>query len=75
MKTGETNISVHSGFYSEWDSDEEWAECWSCYGTGMDRDEIYDCAVCWGEGEVRVDIPENMSEISIEQPLTSTSSR
>jgi len=70
MRTGETNISVHAGFYDEWDADDEWEECPDCYGTGLDRDEIYDCETCGGEGEVRIYVPENMSEISIPQPLT-----
>lgn len=51
---GETSISVYSDFYEEWDEDENWEECWDCRGTGLDRDEMYDCPICGGEGEVRI---------------------
>lgn len=30
------------------DADEE--TCPDCWGTGLDRDEIYDCPTCYGEG-------------------------
>lgn len=26
--------------------------CPDCYGTGLDRDEIYDCPTCYGEGVI-----------------------
>jgi len=70
MLTGETNISNYSEFYEEWDDDEQWVECTDCYGTGLDRDEIYDCMTCAGEGEIRIYPVKNSLEISIPQPLT-----
>ena len=36
-------------YYDEYFNAEE-TECWSCYGTGLDRDEVYDCPVCFGDG-------------------------
>lgn len=37
--------------YNEWyDCLEE--ECPECHGTGLDRDEIYDCDTCFGEGVI-----------------------
>jgi len=73
MKNGETSISVHSDYYEKWDDDNQWEECSYCYGTGLDRDEIYDCLQCGGDGEVRIEVPQVLTEISLEQPLTETS--
>jgi DnaJ-class molecular chaperone len=64
----DTNITNYSEYYEEWDNAEE-EECPSCYGTGMDKDEIYDCETCFGEGFIPV-IELSFSEISIPQPLT-----
>lgn len=50
----DSNMSNYSEYYDEWDDDEEVEECSACYGTGLDRDEMYDCEVCGGEGEIRI---------------------
>lgn len=70
METSGSNISNYSQFYEAWDDDEWWEECTSCYGTGMDSDEVYDCVGCGGEGEIRIYNPTYTAEISIPQPLT-----
>jgi hypothetical protein len=43
----------YSEYYDQW-FDAETEECRICYGTGMDKDEIYDCDACFGEGVVSV---------------------
>jgi hypothetical protein len=48
-----TNLTNYSEAYEEWD-DGEWQECPDCYGSGLDRDELYDCRTCFGEGEIPV---------------------
>lgn len=45
----DTNMSNYAKAYESWD-DQDWNECAYCYGTGLDRDEIYDCLQCGGEG-------------------------
>lgn len=51
----QTDVEYGSAFtnyatvYSSWDSADE-EECPDCKGTGLDRDEIYDCETCGGEG-------------------------
>jgi len=67
-----TAESYISEFYDQWDEDEYWEECPACRGTGMDRDEIYDCEECGGEGEIRIYDHKNITEISVPQPLTDT---
>jgi DnaJ-class molecular chaperone len=42
-------MSNYAQFYSAWDSADE-VECPDCKGTGLDRDEIFDCEYCAGEG-------------------------
>lgn len=44
-----SNLQNYSDYYEEWDS-EEGETCQQCYGTGLDRDEVYECATCYGEG-------------------------
>jgi DnaJ-class molecular chaperone len=46
---GETALSNYSEVFDAWD-EEEGVECPDCKGTGLDRDEIYDCLTCYGEG-------------------------
>lgn len=61
MDSNSINVSVegnsvllnYSEYYDEW-FEAETQECRACYGTGMDKDEIYDCDVCFGEGVVSV---------------------
>ncbi len=45
----DSNLLNYAEYYEEWD-DQDWEECRTCYGTGLDADEIYDCADCGGEG-------------------------
>jgi hypothetical protein len=46
-------MSNYGDYYEVWnDSDTE--ECADCFGTGMDRDELYECAACYGEGSIPV---------------------
>lgn len=42
-------LSNYSEAYESWD-EQEGEECPDCRGTGLDRDEIYDCLTCFGEG-------------------------
>ena len=46
-----SSLLNYSDTYEAWD-EEEGTECKACYGTGLDRDEIFDCEVCAGEGIV-----------------------
>lgn len=54
-----TNVSVdstwsnYSSTYDEW-NDADHRVCPDCKGTGLDRDEWYDCPTCDGEGEVTI---------------------
>lgn len=50
-------LSNYSEAYTAW-NDAETTECPDCKGTGLDRDEIYDCETCYGEGEIVVEEPE-----------------
>lgn len=33
-----------------YDDDEFYEECRACYGTGMDKDEVFECESCGGDG-------------------------
>lgn len=50
-------LSNYSDTYTAW-NDAETIECPDCKGTGLDRDEIYDCELCYGEGEIVVEEPD-----------------
>jgi hypothetical protein len=48
-RNNDSNLLNYGDYYDQWDeADEE--ECPSCFGTGLDRDEMYDCPACYGEG-------------------------
>jgi len=47
--SGDSLLSNYADYYEEWDDSEE-EICGECYGTGMDRDELYECPNCAGEG-------------------------
>lgn len=67
-----SNLSNYSEAYTAW-NDAETVECPDCKGTGLDRDEIYDCYLCYGEGEIVVEEPEviaHAGNISIDVGLT-----
>ena len=51
-----SNLSNYDEFYEAWDYAQE-VECPDCYGTGLDRDEIYECETCFGEGYLILDLP------------------
>lgn len=63
--TKETEIFVNSVFanysdvFDEFDS--QVRKCRECRGTGMDRDEIYECPDCGGEGEVSLALFDRLS--------------
>lgn len=44
-------LSNYSEAFEAWDNEER-EECPECRGTGLDRDEVYDCLTCYGEGYV-----------------------
>lgn len=44
-------LSNYSEAFESWDG-EDGEECPDCRGTGLDRDEIYDCLTCFGEGVI-----------------------
>lgn len=46
---GRTAFSQHLEAYSAWD-EAEGKTCPTCFGTGLDRDEVWDCETCFGEG-------------------------
>lgn len=46
---GGSNLANYSDTYEKWDS-EEGEICPQCFGTGLDRDEVWECPACWGEG-------------------------
>ena len=50
----DNHYSVYSNYASAYESwnDAEEKECPSCHGTGLDREEIYECETCFGEGYV-----------------------
>jgi hypothetical protein len=48
---GSSVLLNYSDYYDEW-FEAETEECHECYGTGMDKDEMYDCPACWGEGVI-----------------------
>jgi DnaJ-class molecular chaperone len=54
-------MSNYASVYSAWDSADE-EECPVCRGTGLDRDEVYDCEECAGEGYI-VPIDSLLSDI------------
>lgn len=65
-------LSNYETTYSVW-NEAETTECPDCRGTGLDRDEIYDCLLCFGEGEIVIDDPEiiaHAGNISIDVGLT-----
>ncbi len=70
-----TEVTNDSDIYSESVYDEVFEECRSCYGTGMDKDEIYECPDCGGEGVVYLlplrKIPEIFFETTLTRPLSS----
>jgi len=43
-------LTNYSDIFEEFDEDTE--VCPVCRGSGMDRDEIYECPKCLGEGEI-----------------------
>lgn len=47
--TVDSVYSKYADMYSAWDV-ESTRRCPDCRGTGLDRDEIYDCETCFGEG-------------------------
>lgn len=51
----DSTLTNYSEDFDEW-LDAETEECRACYGTGLDKDEIYDCPVCAGEGEVTISV-------------------
>lgn len=46
----ESVLSNYSDAFDEYD--DKYEECRACYSTGMDRDEIYECEDCGGEGVI-----------------------
>lgn len=58
--TRETIKVKYETYFDEYYDDEE-EECHACLGTGLDRWEIDDCAVCWGEGVIVVAKPPSLS--------------
>lgn len=48
---GDSVYSNYAEMYEEWDESPT-VTCTECKGTGLDRDEIYDCLTCFGEGVI-----------------------
>ena len=46
-----SRLSNYSEAFEAWD-EEGGEECRTCHGTGLDRDEVFDCPDCYGEGWV-----------------------
>jgi hypothetical protein len=46
-------LSNYDSYYEVWNNAET-EDCPVCRGTGLDRDELYDCEYCYGEGELPV---------------------
>lgn len=46
-----SNLENYRETFEEWDTAEK-KVCPSCKGTGLDRDEWFDCETCGGEGEI-----------------------
>jgi hypothetical protein len=43
----------YSEYYDEYFEAEE-EECPDCHGTGLDREEIFDCETCYGDGVITI---------------------
>lgn len=60
MATVDTTLSNYGSTYDAW-YDAETIECPECRGTGMDRDELYDCELCFGECVIVIENPETIA--------------
>lgn len=61
----DTIYSNYSSAYVAWNNSYE-EECPECRGTGLDRDEIYDCEYCYGEGVIVFEGDEPDTEIALD---------